>query len=124
MSAWRELRRRLGRSKPSFEPCLPRPAKQPPSGPGWIHEIKHDGFRIVAARVDRRVRLTSRNGRDFTYRFPLITAAIAALPVGSSCVIDGEAIVCDDNGLSVFDLIRNHRGGIVATLCASSGKNL
>jgi len=39
-------------------------------------------------------------------------------------VIDGEAIVCDDNGLSVFDLIRNHRGGIVATLCASSGKNL
>jgi hypothetical protein len=33
---------------PRYEPCLPRPAKQPPPGPGWIHEIKHDGFRIIA----------------------------------------------------------------------------
>jgi hypothetical protein len=33
-----------------FEPCLPRPAKQPPAGKGWIHEIKHDGFRIMAWR--------------------------------------------------------------------------
>ena len=50
MSVVRELRRRL-RADParsSFEPCLPRLAKEPPAGTGWIHEIKHDGFRIIA----------------------------------------------------------------------------
>jgi len=44
MSGSRELQRQLKR----IEPCLPRPAKIPPAGPGWIHEIKHDGFRILA----------------------------------------------------------------------------
>jgi bifunctional non-homologous end joining protein LigD len=55
----RELRRRLGaeQSLPSFDPCLPRSADQPPAGPGWIHEIKHDGFRILAHRRGRSVRL-------------------------------------------------------------------
>ena len=69
-----------------IEPCLPRPA----SG-GWIHEIKHDGFRILAQR-DGRVRLLTRNGHDFPGRFPLAAAAVAALPA-RSCLIDGEAIV-------------------------------
>ena len=48
-----------------FDPCLPRPAKQPPAGPGWIYEIKHDGFRILAHRNGDRVRLVTRNGYDF-----------------------------------------------------------
>jgi hypothetical protein len=47
MPAFRELRRCLTRRRSSFEPCLPRPAKVPPTGPDWIHEIKHDGFRII-----------------------------------------------------------------------------
>ena len=118
MSAFGELRRRLSRRERPFELCLPRPAKEPPAGEGWIHEIKHDGFRILARRDGRRVRLISRNGRDLTYRFPLVFAAMAALPVGTSCLIDGEAIVCDKTGLSVFDLIRNLRHGNAATLCA------
>jgi bifunctional non-homologous end joining protein LigD len=75
--------------------------------PGWIYEIKHDGFRILAHRRGRSIRLTTRNGYDFADRFPLVEAAIEALPI-RSCVIDGEAIVCDDNGLAVFDLIRSH----------------
>jgi ATP-dependent DNA ligase len=45
-----------------FLPCLPRPANMPPSGQGWIHEIKHDGFRILARREGDRVRLFTRNG--------------------------------------------------------------
>ncbi len=101
----------------NFEPCLPRPAKEPPTGPDWIHEIKHDGFRITARRDGSRVRLISRNSHDLTYRFPFIAAAIAQLPV-RSCLIDGEAIVCDENGLAVFQLIRNVRRGNAATLCA------
>jgi ATP-dependent DNA ligase len=81
------------------------PAKVPPAGPGWIHEIKHDGFRIIARRDATGVRLITRNGYDLADRFPLAAAAVAALPA-RSCVVDGEAIAVDDNGLSVFDLIR------------------
>jgi bifunctional non-homologous end joining protein LigD len=75
-------------------PCLPRPAQEPPGGPGWIHEIKHDGFRIMARRVGERVRLYTRNGYDFADRFPQIVEAILNLPI-QSCFIDGEAIVVD-----------------------------
>ncbi len=73
-----------------IEPCLPSPAKVPPSGPSWIHEIKHDGFRILARRNGAGVRLFTRNGNDFTARFPLAAAAVAALPA-HSFLIDGEA---------------------------------
>ncbi len=99
------------------DPCLPTSAKAPSSGPDWIHEIKHDGFRVLALLADAKVRLISRNGHDLTYRFPLIAGALAVLPV-RSCVIDGEAILCDDNGLAVFKLLRNYRNGHAATLCA------
>src|ERR1700741_3239355 len=90
-----------------IEPCLPSPAKAPPSGPGWIHEIKHDGFRILARKDAAGVRLITRAGNDFSSWFPFIAMAVAKLPV-SSCLIDGEAIVCDENGLAVFELIRRH----------------
>ena len=99
-----------------IEPCLPRPADRPPAGGDWIHEIKHDGFRIMARRDGAGVRLLTRNGHDFAGRFPLAAAAVAALPV-RSCLIDGEAIVTDQNGLAVFDLIRGHRP-TAAVLCA------
>ena len=101
------MRRRVraDQSFPRFDPCLPRPAREPPAGPDWIHEIKHDGFRILAHRRGRSVRLFSRNGHNFADRLPLASAALEALPV-RSCVVDGEAIVCDDNGLAVFVSVR------------------
>src|ERR1700722_6387887 len=68
-------------------------------------EIKHDGFRIIARRKANAVRLYTRNGYDFTARFPKIVDAVASLPV-RSCVIDGEAIGVDETGLSVFDALR------------------
>ena len=68
MSVSRELKRQVRR----YEPCLPRPAKKPPAGAGWIHEIKHDGFRLMAHREASRVRLITRNGNDFSGRFPFI----------------------------------------------------
>ncbi len=94
MLHFRSVRRNIG----FIEPCLPSPAKRPPSGPDWLHEIKHDGFRIMARRDAAGVRLITRNGNDFTARFPLAVAAIAALP-GRSFLIDGEAIVTDDKDL-------------------------
>ncbi len=99
------------------KPCLPSPAKAPPPGPGWIHEIKHDGFRILARRDAAGVRLITRAGNDFSSRFPFIAMAVAKLPV-RSCLIDGEAIVCDENGLAVFELIRRHGALASAVLCA------
>jgi bifunctional non-homologous end joining protein LigD len=100
-----------------IEPCLPSPAKTPPSGPGWIHEIKHDGFRILARRGLAGVRLITRNGNDFTNRFPLAAAAVRALPA-NSFLIDGEAIVTNAKGLAVLDLIRHQRHGKDAVLIA------
>jgi bifunctional non-homologous end joining protein LigD len=87
-------------------PCLPTKTTQLPSGGQWLHEIKHDGFRIIARKSDGRVRLYSRPGNDFTRRFPLIVEALERLR-SRSCIIDGEAVACDDNG--VFDLVRHHR---------------
>jgi bifunctional non-homologous end joining protein LigD len=118
-SVVRELRRRVRaeQSLPRFEPCLPRVADAPPADAGWIHEIKHDGFRILAHRQGRAVRLITRNGNDLANRFPLGAAAVLALPV-RSCVVDAEAIVCDDRGMAVFDLIRGHGRNGRAILCA------
>jgi hypothetical protein len=62
-----------------YRDCLPSPAETPPTGPDWLHEIKHDGFRILALRDAAGVRLYTRNGNDFGKRFPLIVAAITAL---------------------------------------------
>ena len=71
-------------------PCLPTKALEPPSGEAWLHEIKHDGFRVIARKRDDQIRLYSRPGNDLTYRFPLIVEALAKLR-SRSCIIDGEA---------------------------------
>jgi bifunctional non-homologous end joining protein LigD len=53
-------------------PALPTRAKEFPCGSDWLHEIKHDGIRIIARKTDRRIKLYSRSGNDLTQRFPLI----------------------------------------------------
>jgi bifunctional non-homologous end joining protein LigD len=74
-------------------------------GPGWLHEIKHDGYRMMARRTGERVRLFTRNGNDWSELFPAVVTAVARLNIGS-CLIDGEIVVCDEQGLAVFDLLR------------------
>ena len=111
------LRERTGPGLGIIEPCLPSPAKAPPSGPGWLHEIKHDGFRILARRDPGGVRLFTRHGNDFTARFPLAVEAVGALSA-RSFLLDGEAIVTNERGLVVFDLIRHQRHGEDAVLLA------
>jgi ATP-dependent DNA ligase len=88
-------------------PCLPTKTDKLPSGSQWLHEIKHDGFRIIARKTGAQVRLYSRPGNDLTRRFPLIVDALSRLR-SRSC-IDGEAVACDDNGVALFDLIRHQR---------------
>jgi bifunctional non-homologous end joining protein LigD len=89
-------------------PCLPTKTDTLPSGGVWLHEIKHDGFRIIARKDGAQVRLYSRPGNDFSRRFPLIIEALASLR-SRSCTIDGEAVACGDNGVASFDHIRYGR---------------
>jgi len=56
-------------------PCQPSKAARPPSGPLWVHEIKHDGYRLMVRRDGLRVRCFTRNGYDWADRFPAIVDA-------------------------------------------------
>lgn len=76
-----------------------------PDGPRWAFEVKHDGFRFIARRDGDRVRVFSRNGRDWSDKVPAILEAMQALPV-TSATLDGEGVVVDDRGLTDFERLR------------------
>jgi bifunctional non-homologous end joining protein LigD len=84
-----------------IEPCLPTLARTVPNGPRWAFEIKHDGFRFVARRDGDRVRVFSRNAKDWTDKVPAIVDAMLALPV-TSATLDGEGVAIDDRGVTDF----------------------
>jgi bifunctional non-homologous end joining protein LigD len=69
-------------------PCLPTRTDELPSSSEWLHEIKHDGFRVIARKNGAQVRLYSRRGNDLTYRFPLIVETLSRLR-SRSCIIGG-----------------------------------
>jgi ATP-dependent DNA ligase len=100
-----------------IEPCLPSPADRPPSGSNWIHEIKHDGYRLMARRDSVGIRLITRRGNDWSDRFPLVIEAVNHLRV-RSCLIDGELVCCDERGLARFDVLRRRRNEVDAFLYA------
>src|SRR4051812_40931226 len=87
------------------EPCLPTLVSTPPAGDRWWHEIKWDGYRLVAYVRGGRVCLRTRRGRDWTDRFPTIAAALRELPVRSA-ILDGEAVVLDEAGRSSFSALQ------------------
>jgi ATP-dependent DNA ligase len=89
-------------------PCLPTKAPRPPTGPQWLHEIKHDGFRVIARKDGNSVRLYSRPGNDLTSRFRLIVEAVGGLR-SRSVILDGEAVACDEKGMPCFDRLRYRR---------------
>jgi len=77
---------------------------RPPEGTGWIHEIKYDGYRVLAAMTPERVRLYTRSGLDWTEKFSALVPAFLRLK--TTALIDGEAIVQDAQGLSRFGLLQ------------------
>jgi bifunctional non-homologous end joining protein LigD len=92
-----------------IDPCIPTLAAKPPSGPGWVHEIKHDGYRLIVRRDGKAVRLFTRRGYDWTDRYPVIAAAAAKLRA-KSFTLDGEAVVVGHDGVAVFDALhRRHK---------------
>jgi ATP-dependent DNA ligase len=94
--------------KSPIEPCIPTRGTKVPDRPEWIHEIKHDGYRLIIQRDGKRVRLFTRNGHDWSNRFPLITEA-ALRNRNSSFVIDGEAVLLGVDGISDFDGLHSRK---------------
>jgi bifunctional non-homologous end joining protein LigD len=77
---------------PKVTPQLCRAVHEPPTGPGWIHEVKHDGHRIIATIEYSSVRLLSRPANDATRRFTAVTKWLLQLAV-TNAILDGEVAV-------------------------------
>jgi bifunctional non-homologous end joining protein LigD len=111
----------LLRSRPDplgfIEPCAPVLYEVAPAGPDWLHEIKHDGWRIIARKNGARVRLWTRNGRDWTADFPDIATAIAHLP-NDRMVLDGEAVGHTPDDPPDFHALQSPKGRCEAVLYA------
>src|SRR5829696_1908956 len=106
------------RRPPGFiQPCKPVLSLKVPVGDGWPHELKHDGFRIVAHKDGDEVRLWSRNGRNWSADFLAIAAAVLTLPV-TRIALDGEAVAHCPEGLPDFHALLGREGCARACLYA------
>jgi bifunctional non-homologous end joining protein LigD len=98
-------------------PAQPVLASRPPSGAHWVHEIKHDGYRIIVRRDGPTVRLYSRNAYDWTARLSAIAAAAERIKA-KTFTIDGEAVVVGPDGLSRFEELQRRTAAHAAILYA------
>jgi bifunctional non-homologous end joining protein LigD len=98
-------------------PAQPVLRLRPPAGIDWVHEIKHDGYRMIVHRDGAAVRLYSRNAYDWTERLAAI-AAVAGLIKAKSFTIDGEAIFLGPDGLSHFEELSRREAARTAILYA------
>jgi bifunctional non-homologous end joining protein LigD len=98
-------------------PAQPVNASKPPSGADWVHEIKHDGYRLIVRRDGPTVRLYSRNAHDWTARLSAIATAARRIKA-KSFMIDGEAVVLGPDGLSLFEELSRREGARAAILYA------
>jgi len=104
---WRASSRGVTLPAPGFiEPCQPTIGKRAPVGPDWVYELKHDGYRLMVRKAGVDVRIYSRNGADFTARFPRLVAAARKLRA-TSALLDGEGIVYDQHGMPSFALVHS-----------------
>ncbi len=101
----------------SYAFCQPVKKAEVPSRPEWLHEIKYDGYRMMLIRSGRRVRLITRGGYDWTKRYPLIVETALKLKA-QHFMIDGEAVVLNEHGVSDFDALVANRHDHEAQLYA------
>jgi bifunctional non-homologous end joining protein LigD len=110
-------RGRLRNAPAAFIPfCLPSVSQRPPRGPGWAHELKHDGYRLQIHVRDGRVRLYTMNGADWTSRYPIIVAEASRLD--GSAVIDAEVVCVGEDGVPDFELLHDRTNDHIAIACA------
>jgi bifunctional non-homologous end joining protein LigD len=116
---WRISPARSRRPLPAgfIKPCRPLLVAKPPAGSDWLHEIKHDGYRILACKDGGRVTIWSRHGTNLTDRFPKVAEAVLSLPA-ARVLIDGEAVVLRPDGHSDFAALRTKAGSAHACLVA------
>jgi bifunctional non-homologous end joining protein LigD len=86
-----------------IHPCRPIVVAQPPSGPGWAHELKHDGYKLQIHARDGRVRLYTITGADWSKRYPLIVEAAAK--INGNLIVDAEVVWLDSDGIAQFDAL-------------------
>src|SRR4029450_2479595 len=99
---WRNRRGRPLNAPAAFiHPCQPIVAKQPPIGPGWAHELKHDGYRLQIHVRGGRVRVYRISGYDWSNHYPLIVEEATRLNV--TAIMDAEVICTDGNGVPTFE---------------------
>ena len=91
--------KKIKRDARFVEPQLTKLVEQPPSGPGWAHEVKFDGYRLQLRVEDGKATLSTRKGLDWTDKFSAIADAAEKLP---DCMIDGEACALDKKGAPDF----------------------
>ncbi len=94
----------------ALQPMLATLVKDAPAGDDWVHEIKYDGYRMLARVEFGRARLYSRNGKDWTKVLAGVVHDLAHLPVRNAW-IDGEVVVQDSDGRTRFQALQNALGG-------------
>jgi ATP-dependent DNA ligase len=92
----------------TYAPCIPTAGNAVPARPEWLHEIKYDGYRLIVVREDKRVRLITRNGHDWSGRFPWIVES-ALKNRQKHFVIDGEAVVLGVDGIPDFNALHSRK---------------
>ncbi len=113
---WLLIRKRDGQraqARADYRPMLASLASDLPGAPGWLFEVKWDGYRAIATVKGGDATLTSRNGNDLTGRFPTIARAISQAPKTPDCVLDGEVCALDDGGRSSFSVMQQGSGPLV-----------
>lgn len=126
-----QTRRKKAKPLPKFvNPMLCTLEDEPPPGQGWLHETKYDGYRLQAAVDGTSVVLYTREGLDWTHRFPAIASALSKLEL-SKTLLDGEAVVFDRKGLTDFSALvkalkenTQNVAYVVFDLLFSNGKDL
>ena len=109
-------KRKASKAPPPFaEPQLATLVDEVPTGPGWLHEYKYDGYRLLLAVGEGVATAWTRNGKDWSDKFKALVKAAARLP--PACLIDGEAVAIDKEGKPSFQLLQ-------ATLKEQRGANL
>ena len=99
-----------------IHPCRPIVGNRPPTGPGWAHELKHDGYRLQIHVRDGGIRLYTMNGADWSDRYPLITAEASRLK--GSAILDAEVVCAGKDGVPDFGLLHSRCFDHLAVACA------
>lgn len=106
----KKLARARKTAMPEFvAPQLATLVRTPPRGDEWLHELKFDGYRMVCHLSRGKARFWSRNGKDWTEKFPNLSEAMKSLPV-TTAILDGEVVVVDQAGRSSFQKLQNAMG--------------